>query len=184
VPVLITREELRGIAAQRTASEQASIRKSASTRTLEGSTFLSHSSKDDDLVIGATVILENHGAKVYTDKVDPEMPPYTTEQTADLLKNRIKQTKRFVLLASKNSKESRWVPWELGIADGYKGVGKIALFPSADDENDMTWANWEYLGLYPRIVWGPMDTQPKPLWMVWDHRKNRATPLADWLSGY
>ena len=45
-----------------------------------GNTFLSHSSKDDDLVIGATRVLENHGARVYVDEVDPVMPPYTTEE--------------------------------------------------------------------------------------------------------
>ncbi|EKF39859.1 hypothetical protein NA8A_23784 [Nitratireductor indicus C115] len=184
MPEFITRDELRQIAAKRTPSERASIRKTASERPLEGSTFLSHSTKDEDLVIGSTIILENHGAKVYTDKVDPEMPPYTTEKTASLLKTRIRQTKRFVLLASKNSKESRWVPWELGVADGFKSIDKIALFPSADDTNDMTWATWEYLGLYPRIVWGPMRGKEKPLWMVWDHKTNTATPLSDWLAGW
>ena len=54
-----------------------------------GSTFLSHSSKDDDLVIGATRVLENHGARVYVDEVDPVMPPYTTEETANRLKRRM-----------------------------------------------------------------------------------------------
>lgn len=183
MPVFVTQRELRSFAAQKTLNEQQTIRKSASERPLEGATFLSHSTKDDDLVVGATIVLENHGAKVYTDKVDPEMPPYTTEKTASLLKTRIRQTKRFVLLASKNSKESRWVPWELGVADGYKGIPKIALFPSADDPNDMTWASWEYLGLYPRIVWGEIKDRPNPLWMVWDHKTNTATPLRDWLAG-
>lgn len=179
----ITRDELRGFAAKRSITEQASIRRSASERQLAGSTFLSHSSKDEDLVVGATIVLENHGAKVYIDKIDPEMPPYTTAKTADLLKDRIRQTKRFVLLTSPNSKESRWVPWELGIADGYKTINKIALFPSADRPSDMAWAEWEYLGLYQRIVWGKIKGNDKSLWIVWDHRQNTAVPLPDWLAG-
>lgn len=183
MPVFVTRDELRSFAAQKSLTEQASIRKTASERPLQGSTFLSHSSKDEDLVVGATIVLENHGAKVYVDKIDPEMPPYTSDKTASLLKERIRQTRRFVLLTSKNSKESRWVPWELGIADGYKSLSEIALFPSSDDSNDTTWANWEYLGLYRRVVWGDLEGHPKSLWMVWNHKANTATPLRDWLSG-
>ena len=179
----VTRDELRNFAAKRSVTEQASIRKLASERPLAGATFLSHSSKDDDLVVGATIVLEGHGAKVYVDKIDPEMPPYTSDKTASLLKDRIRQTKKFVLLTSINSKESRWVPWELGIADGYKKIDKIALFPSADRPSDMTWAEWEYLGLYQRIVWGKIRGIDKELWLVWDHRQNNALPLSDWLAG-
>jgi TIR domain len=179
----ITKAELRAFAAKISLTEQASLRKSAATRPLAGATFLSHSSKDDDLVVGATQVLEGHGATVYIDEVDPAMPPYTTEQTADLLKQRIQQTKKFVLLASANSKESRWVPWELGIADGYKGLERIALFPAAENANDTTWASWEYLGLYRRIVWGKLEGHEKPLWMVHNWKQNTATTLTSWLKG-
>lgn len=183
MPDFITRDELRSFAAKRPLTEQVSIRRAAAQRPLHGATFLSHSSKDDDLVVGATIVLENHGAKVYVDEIDPEMPPYTNDKTASLLKDRIRQTKRFVLLTSKNSKESRWVPWELGIADGYKDIGQIALFPSADSSHDQTWADWEYLGLYRRIVWGRLEGYPDPLWMVWNHKSNLATRLREWLTG-
>lgn len=181
MPEFITSAELRNFANQRTITEQASIRRSASARPPEGATFLSHSSKDKDLVVGAIIVLENHGTKVYIDEIDPEMPPYTSAQTANLLKSRIRQTKKFVLLTSKNSKDSRWVPWELGIADGYKNLANIALFPSSDAPYDQSWAEWEYLGLYDRIVWGKLEGYEKPLWMVWDHKKNTATELSKWL---
>ncbi|MBU2147063.1 MAG: toll/interleukin-1 receptor domain-containing protein [Alphaproteobacteria bacterium] len=183
MPEFVTRAELRGFAAKKTLTEQAAVRKTASTRPLEGSTFLSHSSKDDDLVVGATIVLENHGGKVYTDKVDPELPPYTSDETAKLLKSRIRQTYRFVLLTSKNSKDSRWVPWELGVADGYKGLNEIAILPSADDAKDMEWASWEYLGLYRRIVWGKLTGYNEPVWMVWNQTTNTATQLGKWLRG-
>ncbi len=181
--VYVTREELRSYAADLPINEQASLQKSIQSRAPSGSTFLSHSSKDEDLVIGATRVLEGHGGRVYVDEVDPEMPPYTNEQTAALLKERIAQSKRFVLLASPNSKESKWVPWELGIADGAKGLDCIALFPAADSPYEKAWASWEYLGLYRRIMWGKMQGRPKELWMVVDEKANAATPLSDWLSG-
>jgi hypothetical protein len=98
--------ELRGFAADMPLKEQASLRRTAASRSLAGSMFLSHSSKDEDLVVGATVVLENHGGRVYVDEVDPAMPPYTSEATADLLKRRIAQTKRFVLLASPTARRA------------------------------------------------------------------------------
>ena len=134
-------------------------------------------------MVGATIVLQNHGATVYIDEVDPEMPPYTTDETANLLKSRIRQSSRFVLLTSKNSKDSRWVPWELGIADGYKGLGEIALLPSSDTVNETAWASWEYLGLYRRIVWGQIKGREDNVWMVLDHKANTATLLKKWLTG-
>lgn len=178
-----TKSDLRGFASKMTITEQAVLRKSAESRSLTATAFLSHSSKDDDLVVGAIKLLENHGALVYVDEKDPSMPPYTNEDTASLLKGRIRQAKRFVMLASQNSKESRWVPWELGCADGYKGLGNIALFPAVDSILDTAWTSSEYLGLYRRIVWGNLQGYKDPLWMVWNHKTNKADRLSDWLRG-
>ena len=182
MPRFITNAELRSVASTKTLTEQTRLRAMAASRPLTGSTFLSHSSKDEDLVFGATAILEDNGGKVYTDEKDPTLPPYTNDETAKVLKSRIKQTARFVLLVSKNSKESRWVPWELGIADGHKGLDKIALFPSSDSASEMTWASWEYLGLYRRIAWGRLDGYKDEVWMVWDEKSNTATLLRTWLT--
>lgn len=176
----VTTAELQGIAAAMPVTEQASLRKSIAARSLTGSTFLSHSSKDQDIVIGATV-LENHGGRAYIDEVDPDMPPSTSGETAGLLERRIAQARRFVLLASPNSKDSRWVPWALGIADGKKGLDGITLFPASDTDDG--WATWEYLGLYRRIAWGPMEGHKDYLWMVLDEKRNKATPLRRWLTG-
>lgn len=178
-----TKDELRRFSSEIPLNERVALRKSASSRGLVGSTFLSHSSKDEDLVVGATRVLENHGAKVYIDEIDPEMPPYTSDETAAILKKRISQAARFVLLASKNSQQSTWVPWELGIADGDKGMGRIALFPAVESSNEKAWTSWEYLGLYRRIVWGNLEGYSDPLWMVLDEKKNTAIRLREWLAG-
>lgn len=73
---------------------------------------------------GAIEVIASHGGVPYIDEVDPAMPSHTSEETAELLKKRIVECKRFVLLTSPNSKDSRWVPWELGVADGKKGFTK------------------------------------------------------------
>ena len=177
-----TQGDLRSFAAQIPVNEQATVRKSAEERSPSGATFLSHSSKDQDLVVGAVRLLSGHGATVYIDKKDPSLPPYTTKDTAAGLKKRIQQSNKFVLLASKNSKDSRWVPWELGIADQAKGLNRVAVLPAVDTQADGSWSNWEYLGLYDRVVWGDLKGYAKKVWMVIDERENVATELSKWLK--
>lgn len=177
----ITRSEFRALADQIGPQERASLRKRAEDRSPSGATFLSHSSKDEELVDGAIRVLEGHGAYVYVDKKDPSLPPYTNKETAAALKAKINQSKKFVLLASENSKESKWVPWELGLADGYKQLDNIALFPAVEASNQAQWTSWEYLGLYDRIVWGKLTGEEGSVWMVWNHRRNTATRLSEWL---
>lgn len=176
-----TRADLLRFAAELNQTEQASVRKTAEDQSPDGATFLSHSSKDQDLVVGAVRLLTGHGATVYIDKKDPALPPYTSKDTATGLKQRIQQSRKFVLLASNNSKDSRWVPWELGIADQAKGLSRVAVLPAVDSQTDITWSSWEYLGLYDRIVWGDLKGELKRVWMVLDQRKNTATELSQWL---
>ncbi|NCP18898.1 MAG: TIR domain-containing protein [Erythrobacter sp.] len=146
------------------------------------STFLSHSSADGELVVGAIRVLESHGAAVYVDKKDGSLPPYTDKSTAKILKNRISESQKFVLLASEQSKDSRWVPWELGLADGYKGLGNVAIFPAVESKGRDAWTNWEYLGLYDRIIWGDHDSYSGKIWMVIHGDSYTATELGKWLT--
>lgn len=177
-----TRDEFRRFAEDRSLNERVQARASATSRSPAGSTFLSHSSKDDELVDGAIRVLEGHGGTVYVDKVDPTMPPYTTTETASKLKDRMKLAKKFVLLASENSKNSKWVPWELGIADGYKTMGQIAIFSAVETPSQTSWTSWEYMGLYRQIIWSDLEGYEKPLWIVWDRSNNTGTPLSRWLQ--
>lgn len=177
-----TRADLLGFAQKLQFNEQASLRKRAEDRSPAGATFLSHSSQDKELLVGAIRVLEGAGATVYVDKKDPTLPPYTSKETASTLKTRIHQSRKFVLLASANSKESRWVPWELGIADQAKGLDRVAIFPAVERQADAAWTKWEYLGLYDRIVWGALKNEAEPGWLVLDERKNTASKLTVWLK--
>lgn len=126
--------------------------------------------------------MEGQGASVYIDKVDPQMPPYTNSVTAEKLKERITLSKKFVLLATKNSKDSKWVPWELGFADGKKAIKNIAIFPAVDEQFDTDWTSWEYMGLYQRIIWGDFNGDGNLLWIVLNEEKNTGIPLREWLT--
>jgi hypothetical protein len=158
------------------------VLKEAQNRSPTASTFLSHSSKDEEYVAGAIVILSAHGAAVYIDKKDETIPPYTNRETARILRDRIRECRKFVMLATTQSKDSKWMPWELGLADGFKSPANTAIFPGVDSTRDTRWAEREYLGIYDRIVWGQLEGYEKPLWMVWDHSANKAVTLTHWLA--
>jgi hypothetical protein len=177
-----TREDFRSYAASLNEEVATTMRKAAQNQSPQGATFLSHSSKDEELVTGAIRILKNHGASVYVDKKDPTLPPYTNKETASTLRTRIGQAGKFVLLASTNSQESKWVPWELGLADGRKSMSQIALFPAVDNANETSWTSWEYLGLYDRIVYGKHKEYKENIWMVLNVETNTATELSAWLK--
>lgn len=154
----------------------------ARQRSPEGTTFLSHSSKDDHLMPMVVHILENHGATVYLDDRDPALSAKPGREVAKLLRSRIRVCRKFILFASKHVRDSKWVPWELGLSDGFKNPGNTAIFPAVDSASETTWTKQEYLGAYDRVVWGTLQGHEKPLWMVWNQDENSAVTLAQWLS--
>lgn len=174
-----TIEEARGFAG--TIAESRALTKAAAS--IHGKdTFLSHSSKDNDLVAGIIAILKDHGAKVYVDLGDDRLPVNPSVETAQVLKGALREANRFVVLVSPNSKGSIWIPWELGLADGQKTAEAVALFPVVQKAAEKTWTEQEYLGLYNRIIWGSLSGYAENVWMVYNHHKNTATELSRWLG--
>lgn len=144
--------------------------------------FLSHSSSDKNTSLPKAIgLLVQHGAKVYIDKADKELPQKTSAETGAKLKERIAQCPKFVVLVTANSKDSRWIPWELGIADEKKKLRNVAILPDVENQPEVDWPDREYLGLYPRIVLENFKGQTIPVWMVLDHHTNTGTELGEWL---
>lgn len=162
-------------------TEQASVVRKAEQRSPAGSTFLSHSTKDADLLAAVIRLLERHGAQVYVDKKDESLPPYTSRETAEVLRGRIQQSRKFILFTTKNSKGSRWVPWELGVADGYRRPPNVAILPGVDTATETGWAEQEYLGVYDRIVHGRFEGRAEACYMVYNQERKSATELGAWL---
>lgn len=123
--------------------------------------FLSHSSKDAEIVLGVKAILESKGIKVYVDwQDDPQANrDHVTSETAELLRTRMKQSKSLIFMATENSSGSKWMPWELGYFDGFSG-GSVAVLPVVDYEG-ASFNGQEYLGLYPVVDKG-VYTNGKP----------------------
>jgi hypothetical protein len=133
----------------RTFSERITEAKNESSYFATTTIFLSHSHEDKDEVKKAVVFLRSIGVRVYIDWLDPSMPPFTSAETADKIKKKIKDCKKFIFLATNNAINSKWCNWELGFGDAHKYIDKIALFPLS--ENSGTWNGAEYLRIYPRI---------------------------------
>lgn len=111
--------------------------------------FLSHSSRDRELAQGLVYYLASFGIAVYVDWNDSDLPRVTNRETAERLKAKIKSNNLFMILATKSALESKWVPWEVGIADQCKGEQSILLVPVADASGRFDGS--EYLQLYRHV---------------------------------
>lgn len=113
--------------------------------------FLSHSVRDAELITGVKRLLEEQGLKVYVDwLVDPQLDrSAVTKETAALLRQRMRQSKALIFVATDNTSASKWMPWELGFFDGFK-PGNVAIMPVLDNESG-AFQGQEYLGLYPIV---------------------------------
>jgi hypothetical protein len=111
--------------------------------------FLCHSHKDEQYVRGLVQLLREAGWSAYVDWMDQSMPPRPNRTTAENIKTRIKQVDYFMFLATPNSMESRWCPWEIGYADGVKPIDTILLVQTRDAQGNH-YGN-EYLDLYRHV---------------------------------
>ncbi|NPU92124.1 MAG: toll-Interleukin receptor [Gammaproteobacteria bacterium] len=115
--------------------------------------FLCHSIDDAELVLGVKTILEeNFSLKVYVDWVeDPKLDRrFVSKDTARVLRQRMKQCRSLLYLATDNATTSKWMPWELGFFDGHK-PGCVAIFPVLDSA-DQSFQGQEYIGIYPQVT--------------------------------
>ncbi|MGN6065368.1 TIR domain-containing protein [Brevundimonas diminuta] len=141
--------------------------------------FLSHSKADEQLILGARILLENHGFSVYVDWLeDPHLDrSQVSTETADVLKQRMNQCGMLVYAHSLNSAASTWMPWELGYFDGK--TGKVAILPIVPGYELEYGAN-EYLGLYPYLDYFPTKTSDEEI--LWVNRSfNVYADLESWL---
>lgn len=172
-----TYENLRQLGAE---GDSARLIKEAST--VEGkNVFLSHTSADDDLLPGVIRVLEGHGGRVYVDREDPVLPTLDIFEIANRVRDAVRRCRKLVVLVTPRSKDSRWIPWELGLGDGANWDKNVALFPSAETALEQEWSKQEYLGLYQRVFWGDFEGEEKKCWMVLDHRNNAGMKLSNWL---
>jgi hypothetical protein len=112
--------------------------------------FLSHSYQDKEIIPHLKKTLENLGFKVYVDWINDKFlsRENVDKKTATLLQKRMNQSKSLFYATSKNSKNSRWMPWELGYFDGIRNK-RVAILPiNQNNTSSENFEGQEYLGLY------------------------------------
>jgi hypothetical protein len=124
------------------------------TLSYQTTVFLSHKHQDLEDLRGIIGLLQNQfKAKVYIDSMDSEMPKTTNGVTAQRIKQIIKQSNKFILLATNTAIESTWCNWELGYGDAFKFQRNIAIFPIKPKGTlDTNYKGHEYMQIYPHII--------------------------------
>lgn len=115
--------------------------------------FLSHAKLDELLILQLKKDLETYNLTVYVDWVeDPHLERSNVNKfTAATIRDRMRSCRSLLYAISENSKQSSWVQWELGFADGHKS-GRVAIVPLEEDNPvKPNFYRQEYLGLYPYI---------------------------------
>lgn len=123
----------------------------ATSHALSCDTFFAHSSDDIKLIKKIIEYFYVLGSKPYIDKDDMELPKYTDIDTAKKLKSNIDACKRFVLVVTGNSINSKWASWELGLAGMLKTYENVAILPIESINVNERFTGNEYLGIYKQI---------------------------------
>lgn len=145
--------------------------------------FLSHSFKDKYVVSGIYKELSDLGFDVYVDWiVDGEFldRENVDKETAERLRDIMKNSKSLVFATSKNSLESNWTPWELGYMDAR--TNKCALLPIKESSND-SFEGIEYFKLYPVIDKAGFEKNPDKEQVLWlNYKAENAKQLKLWFN--
>lgn len=131
-------------------TKASSVNESLSSSTkFDKQIFLSYRRKDSNYVTPIVDILKSIGANVYIDYMDDSLPEKPNTETAAILRSRIQKSEKFILMATPNSSDSKWIPWELGLGDGFVNYENVAILPITQYSND--WKEQEYYSIYGYI---------------------------------
>ena len=143
--------------------------------------FLSHSSKDMDLIAGLKLILEDLGYSVYVDWNDNQLDPNNvTPETAKILRERMSQCKSLLYAFSENASNSKWMPWELGYFDALKN-SRVAVLPITQTAK-YSYKGSEFIGVYYVIQIAQIQNTYKEA--LWVYDGDKYVIFSSWLLGY
>lgn len=96
--------------------------------------FISHSFLDKKLILTLIDLFNNAGYSVYVDWINDKTLDRNnvSSKTAKVIKNRISDCKGLSYIATGNIINSKWCPWELGLADGMLN-GRSCILPVMEE---------------------------------------------------
>lgn len=128
--------------------------------------FLSHSSMDRELILGAKALIERSGRTVYVDWIDDaDMSRDAVDRdTAARLRHRMQQSDSLFYAHTPNASLSRWCPWELGYFDALRRPEeRVFVLPIL--QRGVAYEGQEYLSLYETVDlagWRPSPARRNP----------------------
>lgn len=143
--------------------------------------FLSHSYLDKESIASLKILLEDYGYSVYVDWIsDADLNRNSVnKQTAERVRNRMKNCQSLLYAISNNSPTSKWMPWELGYFDGINGF--IAIIPITQNSEEKV-KGIEYLHLYPVVKeYKIKHSNEKKLWIIDKDYTNVYSLMDDWI---
>ena len=144
--------------------------------------FISHSYLDKNLINALYYIFESCGYTVFIDWKNEELQnrDEVSKEVAIKLKKYMKNCKGLLYVATNNSSNSKWCPWELGFVDGLKN--RVAILPILNDEKN-EYSGQEYLGIYPYVVYAKVYKKNDDEFWVHDTEDyNLYSSLKSWLE--
>jgi hypothetical protein len=153
----------------------------SNTKKREYDIFLSHSSLDKKLVLTLVDLFNEAGYSVYVDWIEDTQLDRSNvnKETAQTLRTRMNCSKGLSYVATSNSTNSKWCPWELGYFDGKKN-SRCCILPIIESN---TFQGQEYLGLYPYIRYSKVIGKNKYDFWVYNQGTDEYVILKKWLAG-
>jgi hypothetical protein len=146
--------------------------------------FLSHSHEDAELIAELYKQITEMGFTVYVDWIvdRTDQTLKVTPGSAAWVRLRMQHCATLLYATSRNSVDSKWMPWELGYFDGENG--KVAILPIVEfDAYTDEYHGQEFLGIYPYVTKAITEgTQKETLWT-----RNNPTEYVNfksWIEGY
>lgn len=142
--------------------------------------FLSHSYIDQIQILSLIDLFNEAEYSVYVDWIEDSTLDRTnvTFKTANMLKKRMNVSQGLAYVATENSTQSKWCPWELGYFDG-KSKSKCCILPIMEPGE---FNGQEYLGVYPYLRYDIVDGDIKKDFWVYNARNDTHIRLREWLE--
>jgi TIR domain len=104
--------------------------------------FISHKKEDQRIAVAVGGRLEQNGAQVYLDLIDPDSYK-AGDDLADYLRAKLSICTDLMAVVSAKTKESWWVPWEIGVAS--EKEYPLSTFAGDSCEVPLYLKKWPYL---------------------------------------
>ena len=135
--------------------------------------FLSHAHAEDPTVIDLVKGFFYEQGAVYIDWNDSNMLDTASPENIRRFIKTIRDSQKFIVVATPDSLKSNWIPWETGLADMAKGSSNIALLPIVRQYNE--WKMQDFYCFYNKIE------SVSDQWQIVPSDNKPPVPIKDWI---